>query len=60
MNKANKYGDTPLMITVRNGESGFFRFLAEIVVNINKINTKNDTYFHLRPESNSVNIMKIS
>ena len=48
------------MITVRNGESGFFRFLAEIVVNINKINTKNDTYFHLRPESNSVNIMKIS
>jgi len=59
LNKVNKYGDTPINITVRNGETDVFSFLTERGFNINILNTKNDTDLHLRPDSNCVNIMKI-
>ena len=59
MNKANKYGDSQLMLALRNGKLELFRFLKKIGANINNLNTKNDTDLHLNNESNCVNIIKI-
>jgi hypothetical protein len=57
MNRTNKYGNTTLMVDVRNGKFQFFHFLKETHAYINIHNTKINTDLQLNPERNSVNNM---